>query len=333
MMSHSLKSVSIRWWLIFAILVLIGSISIILGVLTSDPDRTPTKVIGLSTNRTDNQDTNRSAGSLSSENAEKYLGSDSASSTTRSSDCSVIQQPCTTGERIRREDLQAPSEYANVALSLDEALWMNEQGVPRSSSDFDETYEKFSMRQLESMAMQGDANAARIGAVKAMESAIIEMRSEVRQVWQPSPKDLGEMTEDEAWSNRQVLTEMYETPAWKQRRHLLWLGVVHGSSIAAERMTYTYGDGYGRCYFAIECDAWTLVAWRMGNWDTRFSVLAREDERNISLSMRRASSIWSDINDARFKLGLRSLDINVRPNFKVWAKVGDGGLSPPIYWR
>lgn len=245
--------------------------------------------------------------------------------------------PASTDERVTMTELKAVDAYAkglnDVALSPAEVEWMNRNGVTRSSHAYTEAYKNFSLDKLESMAESGDVNAARVGAVKAFGMAMNAFAPDVKEaMW---PESLDDLSESEMQEREMLVQLAFTSDLWQRQRHLLWLGVVHGSSFAANRMTFTYKSVTGRCYALAECGAWALVAWRMGAWDVSASASNAQSEHvRLSVAINYANQIWSKINQARTELGMPPLRLDLRPNYEVWQefKTKDG-LSPPIYRR
>lgn len=159
----------------------------------------------------------------------------------------------------------------------------------------------------------------------------IQFRESVRQ-------SFGAETSSSDWEARAVAArQMFERPEWQQMRELLWEGVVHGSSYAAQRMIRTYSDSFGTCYNANSCNAWALVAWRMGEWNLSLPTSYAPNSGQmpeLSVALGHANRIWMNINTARAERGLPPLDLQLHPGFGVWEDFKRGEAErPEVYGR
>ena len=213
------------------------------------------------------------------------------------------------------------------ALSEEEARWMDRQGMP-APTQVDSSYGDMSLEELLRLARDGDLVAARIGAQRARNIQwATGVGAEVRKISLPilAPGQVYQLpTESDRQQLNILMDKLFQTAAWNRLHEFLWQGVVNGSSYAALEMRRAYWDASNTCYKPTLCEAWGLVAWRMGNWEAQpggpVSQKYAGVRQSVSSVMTRANFLWSEINKARAERGLAALQIDLRPNFDEWQR-------------
>ena len=206
------------------------------------------------------------------------------------------------------------ASLARVALSEDEARWLDANGMPRR--DVAERYMRLPVDRLAELASHGDVGAAVLGAKKA--SAIAS----------------GALTEDDAQTLMQgsseqqmeVFRKLTSTDEWNRMREMLWDGVTYGSAYAASQMAMVYRNPLTyTCMQPGQCDAWELIAWRMGDWSV---IPSADTDASLAMSLDLANRFWSQINARRAMLGLAPLEFDLRPNQERWRALQDDPHQP-----
>lgn len=244
-------------------------------------------------------------------------------------------------DRISINDVVAgrrPEDLWGFGLSFADAKWMDRQGMPTPSDPY-AAYRKLDVGKLREMAKNGDVHAAIIGYQEswydAWRTKVGRNASGVDEVAINDTSSRATQTPSNARAKSAAMAKLFATPGWQQAREFLWLGVVHGSSYAAERMAASYMDIASVCYDVVQCDSWLLIAWRMGEWDVVGSssyTPAPGEVPNLTASFRLANGLWARINDERAKLGLSPLRIDLHPSLEAWRSFRSG-VEQPIYRR
>lgn len=250
---------------------------------------------------------------------------------------SLTAQP---NDRLAISDLgpDRPENLWGFALSFADAKWMDRQGMP-SPSDAYRAYRDLSLETLREMARHGDIQAAIIGSEKSWRDAWHnEVGLELAHAFDGAGAAtvIGSMQLDAGIQERSRLVQrLFATPEWQQTRKFLWHAVVNGSSYAAKQMAASYMDIASVCYDVVQCDAWLLVAWRMGEWDVVLSTMytpAPGEVANMGHALREANALWARINDERVQLGLPALKIDLHPSLDAWQGFRSG-IEQPIFRR
>lgn len=211
----------------------------------------------------------------------------------------------------------------DVALSPEELHWLDEHGSPAKSVR--KEYVKMSDDELLRRASEGDTNAALVGADKFFMEALAGLSVEKRH----------ELMGDDPESSKLALEELVSSDAWKEQRKLLWQAAIRGSAHAAKRMAGTFQNpGEGDCFDELQCDAWLMVAWRMGDWSILSSGGYVNRPPPLMMSLDVASRLWNEINRKRAELGLPPMQIDLRPNHDLWLDLQKNPNRPvDVYQR
>lgn len=230
----------------------------------------------------------------------------------------VAREHESTSVRVSGQVLSSPRERVTkgligAALSSAEAEWLDRKGFPSSSMKSHEAYKGLDLGKLDELAKNGDSNAAIEAASRLYLQAQKSLADSI-------DGDIDQMSDSEKLQRMALYAESEEM---KRSRYYLWEAVVRGSPYAAERMLSSYIGPEGRCYKPVSCDAWVLVAWRMGDWgvqpvpNVNFTGLSF-GQGSLRSAVHMANSLWSKINLDRAKLGLSPLQLDLRPSFKEW---------------
>lgn len=211
------------------------------------------------------------------------------------------------------------------ALSEEEARWMDRNGVP-APTQVNSSYADMSLEKLMQLARGGDPIAARIGALRTRYAQWTNgVGAEIHRLSMPSRAPGQEHqppTDDDRRQLDTLMGKLFQTEDWNLFHEFLWQGVVNGSSHAALSMRRAYWDASNTCYKPRLCEAWGMVAWRMGKWDAQpggpVSLKYAGITLSVSAVMTQANFLWAEINKARADRGLAPLQIDLRPNFEEW---------------
>lgn len=226
------------------------------------------------------------------------------------------------------DDMNGQGEIAEYyyALSPDEASWMDAQGALRKSANAYSSYDDMSLDDIEDRANRGDVNAAIIGALKYHAMALEQLGDAGR----------GKLMHGSDAEQRGEAEKLFASDAWKKQRQLLWNGVTFGSSIAADMMSSSFTTFVGTiCLDPDSYFAWSLVSWRMGNWNAGPPVACQiSSNGGLARSMVVANRLWDRINYLRAGKGLGPLPFNLRPNHDKWLEIRlDPRKQVPVYRR
>lgn len=214
-----------------------------------------------------------------------------------------------------------------AALTPQEANWMDAQGMLAPSMTMFDRYRGRSLEELKVLAEKGSVPAAVVGALKIRED--IFKSDDMSHLSKAGSRD------DEK-PQSEKLSAYLDSPEMQQQRAFLWQAVLHGSSYAAWSMASTYTDpNGGRCLKTNMCDAWSLVAWRMGDWKVvppPSGTAGRPSSLYGVLAV--ANRLWADLNEGRAEQGLSPLRIDLRPAYDKWIEMQQNpDKAVPVYLR